>query len=186
MGRTCPQLVTEVSTPKTIKKVEKSPRRGRFLSLRHEKVGNQFCWLREKKSNFLPVEGVMSCVCCILVAHSLCSRLRFSLVAFQQQTLESPLLAVEASFLSGSMDYLDVCSLPLMIRSYSLGFPQSLSPHYTSSPLPGKPPAIARTGQRWWFPLCYPAILFGKDQNVMIHSRQNGHHPSHISKKCHF
>lgn len=52
----------------------------------------------------------MSCVCCILVAHSFCSRLSFSPVALQHQTLESPLGS--RSLLFVSLHGLPGCLLP--------------------------------------------------------------------------
>jgi len=46
----------------------------------------------------------------------------FSPTIFQQQTLDRPLWAGKSSFLSGSKDSLDVCSLTLLIRSCLLVF----------------------------------------------------------------
>lgn len=169
--------------------------------------GQESTLLRESNSNLLPTEGASLCIRQSLVTCGHSSRLGLRSGTFQPQILQSYLWAGKVSFLSGSEDCLDVCSLSfsavssvdqVLLAAFSSQFIPSLQkslPPGTATPRggtsvrsparksPGTTPAW--TGQRWWLPRCCTAILSQKDQNVMTYSRQKGHRPPHISKRCH-
>lgn len=169
--------------------------------------GQESTLLRESNSNLLPTEGASLCIRQSLVTRGHSSRLGLRSGTFQPQILRSYLWAGKVSFLSGSEDCLDVCSLSfsavssvdqVLLAAFSSQFIPSLQkslPPGTATPQggmsvrsparksPGTTPAW--TGQRWWLPRCCTAILSQKDQNVMTYSRQKGHRPLHISKRCH-